>query len=108
MNKKLRRALSWKGEPLTTFCDRHGTPSFSFVSEKFRNSSDLETLGFDDDTCIFMHDKFTWANIVSTIGLFASAGIARKSGFDEVIEEGFSEAFFTRSDGTPLFVFILK
>jgi hypothetical protein len=55
-----------------------------------------------------MHPKFNWANIAATIELFSSVGVAKKSGWDIPIEDGFTEAFFSKSDGTPLFVFIIK
>lgn len=107
MNKKLRNALSWKGEPLFSIAERNHTPTFNFVSERFRNSSDLETLGFDENECIFVHEKFSWANVAAHIGLFASASDARKSGWNIQLESGFTEAFFSASNGKPLFVFIL-
>ena len=108
MNKKLRNALAWKGAPLFHFVNRHQTPTFNFVvSERLRNSSDLETLGFDENDCIFVHEKFSWANVAAHIGLFASASDARKSGWNLPLEEGFTEAFFSSSNGKPLFVFIL-
>jgi len=105
--KKLRLAQEWKGEPLFNIANRNGAPTLNFVSERFRNSPDLKTLGFDENECIFVHDKFSWANIVAHIGLFSSAGVARKSGWNIPLESGFNEAFFTASNGQPLFVFIL-
>lgn len=105
--KKLRNALAWRGEPLFNIANRNGTPTFNFVSERFRDSFDLETLGFDANDCIFVHDKFSWANVVAEIGLFSSAGVARKSGWNLPLDSGFTEAFFSASNGKPLFVFIL-
>ena len=106
--KRLNKALEWKGAPLHFFSSRNGAKEFHFVSEDLLDSPDLESLGFDRDDCIPMHQKFTWAQVVSHIGLFASAGDARKSGWAIPIEPGFNEAFFNSKDGTPLFVFILK
>lgn len=108
MNKKLRNGLSWRGEPLENIRARHNARCFNFVSESLQHSDDLKVLGFEDENIIWMHDKFTWANIASQIGLFASTTIAKGSGWNVALESGFAEAFFSRSDGTPLFVFILK
>jgi len=101
MNKKIHQGLQWKGVPLNVIVEKHGTPSFSFATEETKNED-----GFEG--AILMHPKFNWANIGATIGLFPSVGIAKKSGWDVPIEQGFSEAFFSKSDGTPLFVFIYK
>lgn len=105
MIKKLRNALTWRGFPLSTISDKYGDPGYQFVSENFDSFDDY---GFDPEFCIFMHNKFTWANIAAMIGLFSSAGAAKNAGWNEPIEEGYSEAFFSRSDGTPLFVYVFK
>jgi hypothetical protein len=107
MNKKLKQGTAWRGVPLWVIADRHKTPTINFVSEQFNNPDAWKEIGFDDD-CVVMHSKFTWANIAAHIGLFPSAGAAKKSGWNIPIDDGYSEAFFTRSDGTPLFVFIMK
>lgn len=107
MNKKLKNALSWRGVPLYLIAERNGTPTINFVSERYNTPEELEFWGFDDVDFV-MHSKFTWANIISSIGIFPSTGVARKSGWDIPIDEGYTEAFFQRSDGTPLFVFIMK
>lgn len=106
--KKIKQGCSWKGIPLHLISNRNGTPTFQFVSERFKDLSDLEFLGFDTENIISMHEKFTWANIASHIGLFPSVSVAKNSGWHIPIEEGYTEAFFCRSDGTPLFVFIMK
>ena len=104
--KKLKQALSWRGEPLYNIAERNkGCPTYNFVSENFE---DFDEYGFDINSCTPIHSKFTWANIVSHIGLFPSTGQAKKSGWDIPIEDGYTEAFFSKSDGTPLFVFIFK
>jgi len=108
MNKKLKQGVAWRGIPLKIISDRHKTHTFNFISERFNNPDDLNAYGFDDVECVVMHSKFNWANISATIGLFPSVGIAKKSGWDIPIDDGFTEAFFSRSDGTPLFVFIMK
>lgn len=105
MIKKLKNALAWRGFPLSAISDTYGIPGYQFVSQDFDFFDDY---GFDKDQCFFMHDKFTWANIAAMIGLFPSASIAKNAGWNEQIEEGYSEAFFSRSDGTPLFVYIFK
>ena len=108
MNKKLRNGIAWKGEPLENIRIRHNTPCFNFVIEGLNHSTqDLHNLGFDENV-ITLHHKATWANIVSEIGLFASVTAAKGAGWNIPLEEGFNEAFFTKSDGTPLFVFIMK
>lgn len=105
MNKKLKQGLEWKGIPLHLISSRHNTPEFLFISD----SRDSEPeLGFDADQCIKMHHKFTWANIAASIGLFPSTSAAKAAGWNHPIEPGFNEAFFSKSDGAPLFVFILK
>ena len=95
--KKLQKATAWRGVPLSLIAERNKVPTFDFVS-----STDT------DSKAILMHEKFTWANVVSYIGLFSSVGTAKKSGWDIPIEPGYTEAFFSKSDGTPLFVFIDK
>jgi hypothetical protein len=109
MNRKLRQGLEWKGVPLSVICDRHGTPTFSFVSENV-SSEQAELLGFGNVNSkhITMHPKYTWANIASDIGLFPSVSMAKNAGWNVPIENGYSEAFFSRADGTPLFVFVFK
>jgi len=87
---------------------RNNTPEINFVSEELLDSPDLEALGFDRNDCIPMHSKFTWAQIVAHIGLFSSVGEARKAGWAIPLEPGFHEAFFSSSNGQPLFVFIMK
>lgn len=106
--KKIKQGCSWKGIPLHLISNRNGTPIFNFVSEKLKDSDDLGLLGFDQENNISMHEKFTWANIASRIGLFPSVSAAKNSGWHIPIEDGYTEAFFSRSDGTPLFVFIVK
>jgi hypothetical protein len=110
MNKKIKQGTAWKGIPLIAISNKHNTPTFNFISEELQKSDCLEYLAFnkDKDKCIIMHSKFNWANIAANIGLFPSSGAAKKSGWDFPIEFGFTEAFFSRSDGTPLFVFIMK
>ena len=103
--KKLKQALQWRGVPLQTIVDKHKTPHFNFISE---TTTEDESLGFSKDDSILMHSKFNWANVVATIGLFTSASVAKKNGWDISIADGYSEAFFSKSDGSPLFVFILK
>jgi len=103
--KKLKLALSWRGEPLSCIAERQNCITYNFVSEDFE---DFKVYGFDISSCVLIHSKFNWANIVSHIGLFPSAGQAKKSGWDIPIENGYTEAFFSKSDGTPLFVFIFK
>jgi hypothetical protein len=105
MIKKLKNALAWRGLPLSIISDRYGNPGYQFVSKDFDSFDDY---GFDKDHCIFMHDKFTWANISAMIGLFPSVSMAKNAGWNEQIEDGYSEAFFSRSDGTPLFVYVFK
>lgn len=95
--KKLQKATEWRGVPLSLIAERNKVPTFVFVSSKDK-----------DPNGILMHEKFTWANVVAHIGLFNSVGTARKSGWDIPIEGGYTEAFFSKSDGTPLFVFIVK
>lgn len=116
MNKKLEKGLSWRGVPLFSIIDPENWPklsrmtslrTFNFISEKFVDSENLILMGFDSNN-IVMHEKFNWSNIAATIGLFSSAGAAKKAGWQIPIEDGYSEAFFSKSDGTPLFVFILK
>lgn len=112
--KKLRKATSWKGFPLSVVADRevNGTKprSISFVSDNMIGCFHhvFDEIDFNENECIFMHSKFTWANVAGIIGLFESVGIARKSGWNVPIESGFSEAIFFLSDGTPIFVFIWK
>lgn len=108
MNKKLNKALSWRGIPLSLISDRHSAPTFHFVSQDAKECCDLELLGFDSSSLIIMHPKFTWANIVSHVGMFSSVGNAKKAGWVEEIEPGYTEAFLSKADGTPLFVFIAK
>lgn len=108
MNKKIKQAVVWRDVPLVMIADKHNKSTFNFISEKINNPDDLESYGFDDVECILMHSKFNWSNIASIIGIFPSAGIAKKSGWDIPIDDGYTEAFFSRSDGTPLFVFIMK
>lgn len=105
--KKLNQALSWKGIPLFHIWNRNELKpkSFNFIPEDFNDKEFLVSLGFDED-CVKMHNRFTWANIVSYIGVFSSVGSARKSGWDIPIESGYSEAILFKSDGTPIFVFI--
>jgi len=114
MNKKLEKGLAWRGVPLFSIIEKYLSPQyrptvsvFNFISQKFVDSEDLILLGFDDDN-IVMHEKYNWSNIAATIGLFPSAGAAKKAGWQIPIEDGYSEAVFSKSDGTPLFVFILK
>lgn len=107
--KQLNKALSWKGLPLFQIISHYEIKpkSFHFIPENYNNTEILFDLGFDED-CIRMHNKFTWANVVSSIGVFSSVGIAKNSGWNIPIEPGYTEAFFSKSDGTPLFVFIYK
>ena len=106
--KRLKKATEWRGFPLHMISKRNNTPEVHFVSESLLDSPDLESLGFNRDSCIPMHEKFTWAQIVAHIGLFSSAGEARRAGWAIPIEPGFNVAFFSSSNGAPLFVFILK
>ncbi len=109
MNKKLKQGLAWRGFPLYVIAKKYKSSIFNFVSEKYNNPDDLKDIGFDDGGCIIvMHSKFNWANIAASIGLFPSVGIAKKSGWPHQIDEGYAEAYFSKSDGTPLFVFIMK
>lgn len=89
------------------FCDNHpGVATFNFVSE--RRLADVDLLGVEESDCQVLTKVSTWAHIVSATGIFSSISKARNAGFNVPIEPGFSEAFFSRSDGTPLFVFILN
>ena len=104
MNKKLKNGLAWRGEPLENIRSRNNCPCFEFVIDGAElNPSDV---GFDNPKQL--HSKATWANIAAEIGVFASASVAKGSGWNLPLEKGFTEAFFSKSDGTPLFVFIIK
>ena len=100
MPKKLKLGLKWRGFPLF-FISQKGGITFQFVSENSEIPSD-----FDEDKCIRFHSKFTWANVAHSIGMFESASAARKCGWAIPIESGFNEAFFSLSNGTPIFVYI--
>jgi hypothetical protein len=105
MNKTLKNALNWKGVPLQIFIERNTVegcrpvPEFNFVTKGKM---------IEGERNIDMHEKFNWSNIVSTIGLFPSASIAKKSGWDIPIEDGYSEAVFRAKTGEFIFVFIDK
>lgn len=103
--KKLKNALAWRGKPLYSFVEKFGCPTYNFVSEDYE---DFESLGFEKDNCILMHSKYSWANVVAEIGMFQSAGQAKKNNWDIPIEPGYAEALFTGRWGEPLFVFIFK
>ena len=54
---------------------------------------------------VFLHLEDThWANLLKTLGIFPSAGQARKNGWDKEIPVGFSEASF-KKQRTVVFVF---
>lgn len=103
--KTLKQATAWRGEPLFNIVERGGSKQFDFVSEDF---DDFESFGFNKDSCVLMHPKFTWANVAAHIGLFPSAGQAKKNGFDIPIEPGYEEAVFIGKNGQPVFVFLFK
>lgn len=103
--KKLKQALAWRGIPLHTIVEEFGCPTHNFVSEDFE---DFDIMGFKKDNCTIMHSKFNWSNIVADIGMFPSAGQAKKNGWFIPIESGYTEAVFLGRWGEPLFVFIFK
>lgn len=59
----------------------------------------------EDEVVITVPTDFRWPQLLKLLGVFSSAGQARKNGWDKDIEEGWSEALFKKQRKA---VFILK
>ena len=71
------------------------------------SAEDVETL-FQPETnepIIIVPDQFKWPQLLKLLGVFKSAGQARKNGWDREIPEGWSEAVFKKQRKA---IFVLK
>lgn len=59
----------------------------------------------EDEVLILAPDEFMWPQLLKLLGVFKSAGQARKNGWDKPIEEGWNEALFKKQRKA---VFVLK
>jgi len=58
----------------------------------------------EDEVILWVPEEFRWAHLLKHLGIFKSAGQARKNGWDKDIPEGWSEAVF-KKQRKAIFVF---
>jgi hypothetical protein len=94
---KLSKALRWRGIPLHPVCEQHKAQSFDFTRAGAPEC--------DLDEPIVLHEKATWANVAHAVGAFPSVGEARRAGWNQPLEPGYTEGVLIGPWGEPIFFF---